>query len=94
MSVVAKLASLLRQLPEREVTFESLYAVKEAGLLEFAPELPAAPASLEKAGDPLRKLAHACRCEEVARMRRFHEKNAQALRAIRGLTLLQEQVNS
>jgi len=91
---LAKLAALLRQLPEPEVTFESLYAVKEANLSAFTPELPAAPIDLGTPGDSLRKLAHACRCEEVARMTRFHEKNARALRAIRGLTLLQERVNS
>lgn len=90
------LAGALRQSPEPEVSWASLNAVKTAGFRTAPPALPVreAPADDERAGTALRKLAHAVRCSEDARAVQFFEKNACALRAVRGLTLLRERTQS
>lgn len=88
-----KVAETLRTVPEPVVTMESLYAVKEAGFRDSCPSQPELRApEATGAGAPLRKLAHVVRTFEQERLVRFHEKNAQTLRALRGLTLLRERV--
>jgi hypothetical protein len=94
-AALRQLGSLLEQLPEPTVTFDSLYVVKEAGFRSVpAPQFTPSPVIDEsKPGAPLRKLAHAVRGIEEAQAVAFFEKNARILRALRGLTLLREQAS-
>jgi hypothetical protein len=89
-----KLAELTRSIPEPQVSWASLYAVKQAGYRNSPPSfsLEDADDSDERPGAPLRKLASAVRNYENVRAGEFFQKNANALKAIRGLTLLRERV--
>ena len=94
-ALTRKLAELVRAVPEPEITWTSLYAVKMAGFRSSAPEVALSEDDVDETlpGAPLRKLANAVRDQENVRAVEFFEKNAAALRAIRGLTLLREQVS-
>jgi hypothetical protein len=90
-----KLAELLRNVPEPEVSWTSLYAVKAAGYRSSPPRAATHATAVNESlpGAPLRKLANAVRDQENVRAVSFFQKNASALKAIRGLTLLREQVS-
>jgi hypothetical protein len=90
-----KLAELLRNVPEPEVSWTSLYAVKAAGYRSAPPMAPTHATDVDETlpGAPLRKMANAVRDQENVRAVAFFQKNANALKAIRGLTLLREQVS-
>lgn len=92
--MVRKLAELVRTLPEPQLSWGSLYAVKEAGYRSPPPSFVAEAPNAEDSGPgaPLRKMAATLRDYENVRAVAFFEKNATALRAIRGLTLLRERV--
>lgn len=93
---VRALAGALRDLPEPQITWASLNAVKTAGFRSPPPAPPAreVPGDDDRPGTPLRKLAHAVRSAEDSRAVRLFEKSALALRAVRGLTLLRERISS
>lgn len=93
---VRALAEAVRAIPAPRVTWASLNAVKEAGFRQAPPTPPTrdAPVEDDRAGLPLRKLAHALRCEEDARAVHLYKQSALALRALRGLTLLRERISS
>lgn len=90
-----KLAELLRNVPDPEVSWTSLYAVKMAGYRSSPPRAATHAAAVDEnlPGASLRKLANAVRDQENVRAVSFFQKNASALKAIRGLTLLREQVS-
>jgi len=89
-----KLAALIREIPEPEVSWASLNAVKVAGYRNPPPPLAQVSMDAEDArpGAPLRKIAQLLRTQEDARAVHLFEKSATALKAIRGLTLLRERV--
>ena len=93
---VRAVAETLRALPDPEISWASLNAVKTAGFRSAPPSLPDSvfPEDDERPGAPLRKLAHAVRCVENTRAVQLFEKSALALRAVRGLTLLHERISS
>jgi hypothetical protein len=93
---IRALANALRELPEPTITWQSLNAVKTAGFRSPPPRpsLQEIPEDSDHPGALLRKLAHAIRTTEDLRAVKLFEKSALALRAIRGLTLLREQVSS
>ena len=94
-SLTRKLAALVREVPEPVISWESLYAVKTAGYRSPAPS-PGVHSTDDddtRPGAPLRKMASVVRGYEDARAVAFFEKNAQALKAVRGLTLLRELVS-
>ena len=92
--LVRKLAELVRNTPEPELSWTSLNAVKEAGYRSLAPRADEVEDDFEdqRPGAPLRKMANAVRNFENRRATAFFEKNAAALKAIRGLTLLRERM--
>lgn len=93
---VRALAGALRDLPEPQITWASLNAVKSAGFRSPPPSPAAqeAPKDDDRPGASLRKLAHAVRSAEDSRAVQLFEKSALALRAVRGLTLLRERISS
>ena len=91
--MVRKLAELVRAIPEPEVSWASLYAVKEAGYRTPAPLVEVNDSDEgEGRGAPLRKMANEIRNFENLRAASLFEKSANALKAIRGLTLLRERM--
>jgi hypothetical protein len=94
--LIQKLASVLRDLDAPEVTWESLYAVKLAGYRANAPRaaLLRTDPDDDRPGAPLRKMAAAVRNFENQQATAFFYKNAAALKAVRGLTLLRERIAS
>lgn len=89
-----KLAELVRSLPEPQVSWESLYAVKQAGYRNPPPSFVAEVSddNDERPGAALRKVAAAVRNYENVRAGEFFQKNANVIKAARGLTLLRERV--
>jgi hypothetical protein len=87
-----KLAALIREIPEPEVS----WARGGGGLRYRNPPPPLAQVSMDaedaRPGAPLRKIAQLLRTQEDARAVHLFEKSATALKAIRGLTLLRERV--
>jgi len=94
-ALTRKLAELVRAIPEPEITWASLYAVKTAGFRSAPPAVESYSTEVDESlpGAPLRKIANTVRNHETMRAVSFFQKNAAALRAIRGLTLLREQVS-
>lgn len=92
--LVHKLASLLRDIPEPEISWASLNAVKVAGYRSTPPRTVKVRAKVagDAPGDDLREMAAAVRNLKNEQAVEFFHKNAAALKAIRGLTLLRERV--
>lgn len=88
------LAAAIRQVPEPQVSWASLNAVKTAGFRNPPPELGDFHPEVDDAlpGAPLRKLANAARAAEDARAVQLYKQSSLALRAVRGLTLLRERI--
>jgi hypothetical protein len=93
-AMARKLAELVRAVPEPEVSWASLYAVKEAGY-RASFRAPATDLEVDESrpGAPLRKLAHTIRQQDNLRAVQLFQKSAAALKAIRGLTLLRERTS-
>jgi hypothetical protein len=93
-AMARKLAELVRAVPDPEVSWASLYAVKEAG---YRASLRAPVTEIEvdesQPGAQLRKLAHTIRQQDNLRAVQLFQKSASALKAVRGLTLLRERTS-
>lgn len=91
---VRALAEAVRQLPEPQLSWSVLNAVKTAGFRNPPPvgEYDNLAVDDTRPGAPLRKLANAARAMEDERAIQLYKKASLALRAVRGLTLLRERI--